>query len=146
MAEADWTLYRTFLAVIDAGRQPLRRRAALGLTQPTVGRQVEALEQSLGGENLFTRSPGGLAPTRAARLLEPHARAMATAAALARAAAGDAQAMSGVVRGGGGGIMGRGAPGDALVGVVDARGSQSRSADAGPVRPPRRGARRLCAR
>ncbi|MGA2951248.1 MAG: LysR family transcriptional regulator [Caulobacteraceae bacterium] len=98
MAEADWTLYRTFLAVIDAGSLSGAARR-LGLTQPTVGRQVEALEQALGGENLFTRSPGGLAPTRAARLLEPHARAMAAAAAaLSRVAAGDAQAMSGVVR------------------------------------------------
>ena len=98
MAEADWTLYRTFLAVIDAGSLSGAARR-LALTQPTVGRQVEALEQALGGESLFTRSPGGLAPTRAARLLEPHARAMAAAAAaLTRAAAGDAQAMSGVVR------------------------------------------------
>jgi DNA-binding transcriptional LysR family regulator len=98
MADADWTLYRTFLAAIDAGSLSGAARR-LGLTQPTVGRQIEALEQALGGENLFTRSPGGLAPTRAARLLEPHARAMAAAAAaLSRAAAGDAQAMSGVVR------------------------------------------------
>ena len=66
MAEADWTLYRTFLAVIDAGSLSGAARR-LALTQPTVGRQVEALEQALGGESLFTRSPGGLAPTRAAR-------------------------------------------------------------------------------
>jgi DNA-binding transcriptional LysR family regulator len=98
VAEADWTLYRTFLAVVDAGSLSGAARR-LGTTQPTVGRQIEALEQALGGEHLFTRSPGGLAPTRAARLLEPHARTMAAAAAaLTRAAAGDAQAMSGVVR------------------------------------------------
>jgi DNA-binding transcriptional LysR family regulator len=98
MAEADWALYRTFLAVIDAGSLSGAARR-LGSTQPTVGRQIEALEQALKGETLFTRSSGGLAPTRAARLLEPHARNMAAAAAaLTRAAAGDAQAMSGVVR------------------------------------------------
>jgi DNA-binding transcriptional LysR family regulator len=31
----------------------------LGLTQPTIGRHVDALEQAIGAE-LFTRSPNGL--------------------------------------------------------------------------------------
>jgi DNA-binding transcriptional LysR family regulator len=71
---------------------------ALGLTQPTVGRQVEALEAAL-GESLFTRSPGGLAPTRAAQTLLPHAQAMASAAqTLLRSAKGAAGEMRGVVR------------------------------------------------
>ncbi|HXV01096.1 MAG TPA: LysR family transcriptional regulator [Caulobacteraceae bacterium] len=98
MAEPDWSLYRTFLAVLDAGSLSGAARA-LGLAQPTVGRQIEALEAALGGEALFTRSPGGLAPTRAALTLAPHAQAMAAAAgAFVRAAAGTAQDMSGVVR------------------------------------------------
>jgi DNA-binding transcriptional LysR family regulator len=98
MAEPDWSLWRTFLAVMEAGSLSGASRL-LGIAQPTVGRQIEALEASLAGEPLFTRSPSGFTPTRAARALEPHARAMAAAAqTLARTAAGEASAMSGVVR------------------------------------------------
>jgi DNA-binding transcriptional LysR family regulator len=98
MADPDWSLYRTFLAVMDAGSLSGAARA-LGIAQPTVGRQIEALEGALGGEPLFTRSPGGLRPTRAARALAPHAQAMAAAAeTLMRTAHGDAETMSGVVR------------------------------------------------
>lgn len=98
MAGPDWSLWRTFLAVMEAGSLSGASRA-LGIAQPTVGRQIEALEESLAGESLFTRSPSGFTPTRAARALEPHARAMASAAeTLARTAAGEARTMSGVVR------------------------------------------------
>jgi DNA-binding transcriptional LysR family regulator len=98
MADPDWSLYRTFLAVLDAGSLSGAARA-LGLAQPTVGRQIEALEAALGGEALFTRSPGGLKATRAALTLAPHAQAMAAAAdTLVRAAAGAAEDMSGTVR------------------------------------------------
>jgi DNA-binding transcriptional LysR family regulator len=70
----------------------------LGLTQPTAGRHVEALESSLGA-SLFTRSPRGLVPTAAARELIPHAEAMAAAAAaLSRAASGEARGEAGTVR------------------------------------------------
>jgi DNA-binding transcriptional LysR family regulator len=98
MADPDWSLYRTFLAVMDAGSLSGAARA-LGIAQPTVGRQIEALEAALGGESLFTRSPGGLKATRTAHALAPHAQAMAAAAeTLVRTAAGDADKMSGVVR------------------------------------------------
>ncbi len=98
MTDPDWSLYRTLLAVIDAGSLSGAARV-LGVAQPTVGRQIEALEAALGGEALFTRSPGGLRPTRAALALAPHAQAMAAAAeTLVRTAQGDAEAMSGVVR------------------------------------------------
>jgi DNA-binding transcriptional LysR family regulator len=98
MSEPDWSLYRTFLAVMDGGSLSAAARA-LGIAQPTVGRQIEALEAALGGETLFTRSPGGLRPTRAANTLAPHAQTMAAAAqTLVRAAAGTADDMSGVVR------------------------------------------------
>ena len=94
----DWHLWRTFLAVMDAGSLSGAARA-LNIAQPTVGRQIEALEADLGGAVLFTRSPGGLRPTRAAQALEPHARAMATAAdTLLRTASGDAEEVRGVVR------------------------------------------------
>jgi DNA-binding transcriptional LysR family regulator len=78
MAIPDWDLYRAFLAVIDTGSLSGAART-LGLTQPTVGRQIEALEASLGAV-LFTRSPGGLRATEAALALQPHAQAMASAA------------------------------------------------------------------
>ncbi len=93
----SWDHYRTLLAVLDEGSLSGAARA-LGLTQPTVGRHVEALEGELGAP-LFTRSGGGLAPTEAALALRPHAEAMAAAAeALARAASGEAEATRGVVR------------------------------------------------
>jgi len=94
---ADWDLYRTLLAVLDAGSLSGAARA-LGVTQPTVGRQVEALEAVLGAP-LFTRSAAGLLPTETALALRPHAETMAAAAeALARTASGDADALRGVVR------------------------------------------------
>jgi DNA-binding transcriptional LysR family regulator len=99
MANApDWDLWRSFLAVLDAGSLSGAARA-LNIAQPTVGRHIEALEASLGGGPLFTRSPGGLRPTRAAEALGPHARTMATAAeTLLRTASGDADDVRGVIR------------------------------------------------
>jgi DNA-binding transcriptional LysR family regulator len=94
----DWDLWRTFIAVMDAGSLSGAARS-LGIAQPTVGRQIEALEAALEGGPLFTRSPGGLRPTRAAQALVPHARTMATAAdTLVRTASGDADEVRGVVR------------------------------------------------
>jgi len=93
----DWDLFRTFLAVLDGGSLSGAARR-LGLTQPTVGRQIEALEQQLGSP-LFTRSVGGLQPTETALALRPHAEAMAAAAeALVRTASGEADAVRGAVR------------------------------------------------
>jgi len=94
---ASWDHYRTLLAVLDDGSLSAAART-LGLTQPTAGRHIEALEQEIGAP-LFTRSAGGLAPTETALALRPHAEAMAAAAeALARTASGEAEAMRGVVR------------------------------------------------
>lgn len=95
----DWELYRSFLGVLTEGSLSGAARA-LGTTQPTVGRHVEALEKAL-GTTLFTRSPTGLQPTDAAQELRPFAQAMHShAAALERAAAklGDAGDIQGVVR------------------------------------------------
>src|SRR5882757_6159005 len=95
--EPDWALYRTFLAVLREGSLSAAARA-LGLTQPTVGRQVEALEQAL-DLALFTRSLHGLAPTEAAAELRSHAEALeAGAAALLRAASGQGGELRGTVR------------------------------------------------
>ena len=97
MSEPDWSLYRAFLAVMTEGSLSAAARA-LGLTQPTLGRQVAELERAL-GVALFTRSPQGVKPTDAALDLRPHAQAMAGAAsALVRAASGAGDTARGVVR------------------------------------------------
>jgi DNA-binding transcriptional LysR family regulator len=95
--EPDWDELRTFLEVArDGSLSGAARR--LGLTQPTVGRHIDALEAAL-GLTLFTRSPRGLTPTPAAQALGPHAEAMASAAAaLGRTASGEAAADRGTVR------------------------------------------------
>jgi len=70
----------------------------LGLTQPTLGRHIEQLEAML-GLPLFTRSPQGLSPTKAAEDLLPHVAGMAAAAdALIRQASGDADHDRGTIR------------------------------------------------
>lgn len=70
----------------------------LGITQPTVGRHIAALETAL-GVVLFTRSPTGLLPTAVAHTLRDHAETMArTAAALERAASAQGDEVRGVVR------------------------------------------------
>jgi DNA-binding transcriptional LysR family regulator len=94
-----WELYRSFLGVLTQGSLSAAARA-LGITQPTVGRHISALEREL-GVVLFTRSQTGLLPTDAAVSLRPYAEAMeSTAAALERAAGsrGDGEGVSGVVR------------------------------------------------
>jgi DNA-binding transcriptional LysR family regulator len=93
----SWDELRTFVEVVrDGSLSGAARR--LGLTQPTVGRHIDALEAAL-GLTLFTRSPRGLTPTPAALALEPHVDAMAAAAAaLGRAASGEAAADRGTVR------------------------------------------------
>jgi DNA-binding transcriptional LysR family regulator len=93
----SWDLYRTFLDVVTDGSLTGAARR-LGLTQPTAGRHIDALEQAL-GMSLFTRSQRGLTPTPAALALLPHALAMAAAeAALKRAVSGEAQVEAGCVR------------------------------------------------
>jgi DNA-binding transcriptional LysR family regulator len=95
--EPLWDYYRTFLAVLRTGTLSGAARD-LSLTQPTVGRQITALEQSFGGKALFTRSQRGLIPTRAALELKPHADAMAASAAVMRRVVAGGSAMHGAVR------------------------------------------------
>jgi DNA-binding transcriptional LysR family regulator len=97
-SQHDWSLYRSFLAVVRIGSLSGAARS-LGLTQPTLGRHIASLEESLGGKSLFTRSQDGLLPTDVARELLPHAEAMASAAdALVRAASGQAHEVAGTIR------------------------------------------------
>jgi DNA-binding transcriptional LysR family regulator len=96
-AALDWSHCRSLLAVLDHGSL-LGAARALGLTQPTVGRHIDALQAAL-GQPLFTRSPQGLAPTDTALALRPHAEAMAAAAAaLERAASAGQGEARGTVR------------------------------------------------
>ena len=95
--EPDWQWYRSFLAVLDHGSLSAAARA-LNLTQPTLGRHIDALEASL-GLKLFTRSFDGFAPTDAALALRPYAAGLKdTAAALLRAASSQGQGVRGTVR------------------------------------------------
>ncbi len=92
-----WELYRSFLAVARHGSLSGAARA-LRLTQPTLGRHVDLLEQAL-GTPMFTRSPQGLIATDTARALVPIAEAMESAAeAMTRTASGHPGDIAGVVR------------------------------------------------
>lgn len=92
----DWNLYKTFLTVLEKGSFSAAARD-LGLTQSTMSRQIESLEDTL-SLSLFTRSSVGLQPTDAALRLRPHLEALNSAAnALVRDAQLDDEVM-GVIR------------------------------------------------
>jgi DNA-binding transcriptional LysR family regulator len=96
-SEPDWSLYRSFLAVLQDGSLSAAARV-LGLTQPTLARHIEALEKCVGFE-LFVRSKQGLSPTEGALELKPYAESLAaTAAAMLRVASGQGKGIRGTVR------------------------------------------------
>lgn len=93
----DWNRVRAYLVTAEEGSFSAAARA-LGSTQPTVGRQVAALEQEL-GVALFERVGNTLQPTASGLELLEHARAMGVAAnRLSLVAAGQSEAIDGVVR------------------------------------------------
>jgi DNA-binding transcriptional LysR family regulator len=96
-AEPDWALLRVFLAVAHAGS--LSRAAQdLGSSQPTMSRQISALESQVGSP-LFERTRRGLQLTEAgAALLVPAQRMQQHAREWSLAAAGRAQSLAGTVR------------------------------------------------
>ena len=97
IAPADWSLIQCFLAVAETGSLSAAARE-LGRSQPTLGRQIQALEHSLGA-SLFTRHARGLQLSDTGAELLPMAREMNAAMhALSLAAAGQAQALEGTVR------------------------------------------------
>lgn len=97
MAEPDWTLWRSFAAVVEKGSLSAAARA-LGLTQPTLGRHVEELERQL-EMTLFTRTLQGLRPTEAGlRLYEPVQKAREALAQASLVAEGSSDELSGTVR------------------------------------------------
>ncbi len=92
----DWNRARAFLVTAEEGSLSAAARA-LKLAQPTLGRQVEALEAEL-GVALFERSGRGLRLTPAGHDLLEHARAMGEGArALSLAAWGQTEALEGDV-------------------------------------------------
>jgi DNA-binding transcriptional LysR family regulator len=96
-SNVGWEFYRSFLSVLKEGSLSGAARA-LGITQPTVGRHIAALEEAL-GVALFTRSQVGLMPTEIALALRSHAEAMeSTAASLERTATSHGEGVRGVVR------------------------------------------------
>jgi DNA-binding transcriptional LysR family regulator len=96
MMNVDWNRTRAFLATAEAGSLSAAARK-LRLTQPTLSRQVAALEAEL-GVTLFERIGKKLLLTEAGESLLEHARAMGEAAvAMTFAASGRAQAIEGRV-------------------------------------------------
>ena len=92
----DWNRARAFLVTAEEGSLSAAARA-LGMAQPTLGRQVAALEQEL-GVALFERVGRGLALTASGLELVEHVRAMGEAAnRVSLAASGQSQSIEGTV-------------------------------------------------
>ena len=92
----DWNRARAFLVTAEEGSLSAAARA-LKMAQPTLGRQVDALEAEL-GVILFERAGRGLTLTPAGLHLLDHVRAMGDAAnRMSLAAAGQSQSIAGKV-------------------------------------------------
>ncbi|NRB01114.1 MAG: LysR family transcriptional regulator, partial [Rhodobacteraceae bacterium] len=87
--DLDWTLLRSFLAVADHGSYSAAGRA-LRLSQPTVGRHIELLEEAT-GLHLFDRAQRGMNLTLVGERLLPSVRAMHAAANQAQLIAAGAE-------------------------------------------------------
>ncbi|MGI9234869.1 MAG: LysR family transcriptional regulator [Woeseiaceae bacterium] len=92
----DWNRARAFLVTAEEGSLSAAARA-LKMTQPTLGRQVTALEQEL-GVTLFERRGRGLELTASGLDLVEHVRAMGHAASsLSLTASGQSTSLEGTV-------------------------------------------------
>jgi len=97
MADLDWNLIRSFIAVAETGSLSAAARR-LTASQPTLGRHVAELEQAL-GVVLFRRGRRGYELTEQGIALFERARAVGHAAnAFARLAAGATEQVAGSVR------------------------------------------------
>jgi len=95
--ELDWALVQAYLAVAEGGSLSAGARM-LGTSQPTLGRQIKAVEAAL-RLNLFRRHPRGLDLTEAGAVLVAPARAMRESMReIALYAAGQEAGMAGTVR------------------------------------------------
>lgn len=96
MDNLDWNQLKAFLETAETGSLSAAARK-LGLTQPTLSRQVAAIEQRM-GVTLFERVGKAMALTPTGQDLLTHARAMGAAAdALQLVASGRSKAVGGVV-------------------------------------------------
>lgn len=92
----DWNHAKVFLVTAEQGSFSSAARL-LAMTQPTLGRQISALEKQL-GTTLFERTARGLLLTPSGHALLEHVQAMDDAAArLSVAAGGHAQSVTGKV-------------------------------------------------
>lgn len=92
----DWNRARAFLVTAEEGSLSAAARA-LGMAQPTLGRQVTALEEEL-GVVLFERAGRGLTLTPSGLDLLDHVRAMGDAAGrVSLTAGGQAQSIEGSI-------------------------------------------------
>ena len=92
----DWNQVRAFLATAEEGSLSAAARA-LGQTQPTLSRQVAALEAEL-GVTLFERAGRAMSLTQAGLEVLEHVREMADAATrLSLSASGQSQTIEGRV-------------------------------------------------
>jgi len=97
VADFDWALVRSFLAVLDAGSVSAAAKRS-GARQPTLSRHVAELEAQLGAP-LFERTGRGVVPTGAALAIVDAARRMEDAAlALSRGLASARSLTRGAVR------------------------------------------------
>lgn len=97
MTKLDWSLVQVFLAVAETGSLSEAARH-LGVSQPTMGRQIRQAEHTL-DVTLFHRQPRGLALTETGIALLPHAQRMRDSLnALSLTAAGRSETLSGPVR------------------------------------------------
>lgn len=92
----DWNQIRAFLATVEEGSFSAAARA-LGSTQPTLSRQITALERKL-GVTLFQRGHRSMSLTAAGAGLVDHVRTMADAATrVSLVASGQSLAAEGLV-------------------------------------------------
>ena len=97
LADFDWALVRSFLAVLDAGSVSAAAQRS-GARQPTLSRHVAELEAQLGAP-LFERTGRGVVATGAALAIVDAARRMEEAAlAVGRGLATARSTIGGVVR------------------------------------------------
>ena len=94
MVKFDWNRARAFLVTAEEGSLSAAARA-LGLAQPTLGRQIEALQREL-GVVLFERVGRGLQLTPNGLDLVEHVKVMGEAASrMSLTASGRSQTLEG---------------------------------------------------